>query len=77
MDLLGFNSDADLAGPKRSDMQPTSASDAQVKIRLNREVRDELKVAAAINRRTLMREIEFRVMQSLAKERAQPQGAQQ
>ncbi|AOG21657.1 Arc family DNA-binding protein [Acidovorax sp. RAC01] len=58
-------------------MQPTSASDAQVKIRLNREVRDELKVAAAINRRTLMREIEFRVMQSLAKERAQPQGAQQ
>lgn len=57
-------------------MQPVSASDAQVKIRLNREVRDELKVCAAKNRRTLMREIEFRVMESLAKEQAQqPQGA--
>lgn len=59
-------------------MNPVSASDAQVKIRLNREVRDELKVRAAQNRRTLMREIEFRVMESLAKEHAQqPQGAQQ
>lgn len=59
-------------------MQPVSASDAQVKIRLNREVRDELKVRAAQNRRTLMREIEFRVMESLAKESAQQtQGAQQ
>lgn len=59
-------------------MQPVSASDAQVKIRLNREVRDELKVRAAQNRRTLMREIEFRVIESLVKERGQqPQGAQQ
>lgn len=59
-------------------MNQVSASDAQVKIRLDREVRDELKVRAAQNRRTLMREIEFRVMESLAKERAQqPQGAQQ
>lgn len=58
-------------------MQPVSASDAQVKIRLSREVRDELKVSAAMNRRTLMREIEYRVIESLAKERAQhPQGAQ-
>lgn len=58
-------------------MQPVSASDAQVKIRLNREVRDELKVCAAKNRRTLMREIEFRVIESLAQERTQkPQGAQ-
>lgn len=60
-------------------MEPINAQDAQVKIRLAREVRDELKVAAAINRRTLMREIEFRVIASLAVERAaqkQPQGAQ-
>lgn len=56
-------------------MQPIATSDAQVKIRLNREVRDELKVCAAQNRRTLMREIEFRVIESLAKERSQqPQG---
>lgn len=57
-------------------MQPIQKDDAQVKIRLAREVRDALKVSAAINRRTLMREIEFRVIQSLAKERAQPQGAE-
>ena len=59
-------------------MDHVSASDAQVKVRLNREVRDELKAKAAQNRRTLMREIEYRVIESLAKERAQqPQGAQQ
>ena len=57
-------------------MQPIQKDDAQVKIRLAREVRDALKVSAAINRRTLMREIEFRVIQSLEKERAQPQGAE-
>lgn len=58
-------------------MEPVSATDAQVKVRLNRDVRDELKVRAAQNRRTLMREIEFRVMESLAKERSpQTQGAQ-
>ena len=59
-------------------MNQISATDAQVKVRLNRDVRDELKVRAAQNRRTLMREIEFRVMESLAKERSpQPNGVQQ
>lgn len=63
-------------------MTPASKSDAQVKIRLNHEVRDELKARAAQNRRSLMREIEYRVIESLASERIQPapqqpQGAQQ
>lgn len=63
-------------------MIPASKSDAQVKIRLNHEVRDVLKALAAQNRRSLMREIEFRVIESLASERIQPapqqpQGAQQ
>lgn len=52
-------------------MDPIKASGAQVKVRLNRDVRDALKVCAAHNRRTLMREIEFRVMQSLDKEALQ------
>ncbi|WP_082524745.1 Arc family DNA-binding protein [Pseudorhodoferax sp. Leaf274] len=43
-------------------------SDAQVKIRLPASIRDRLKASAALNRRSLMREIEFRVIQSMSRD---------
>lgn len=41
------------------------ADDAQVKIRLDQETKHKIKVLAAINRRTVSREIEHRVIESV------------
>lgn len=43
---------------------------AQVKLRLSQEVRDALKSRAVENRRTLIREIEYRLIESLKRKDA-------
>lgn len=55
-------------------MNTLSAADAQIKIRLPAAVRDRVKASAALNRRTLMREIEFRVIESLDRDDVQRAG---
>jgi hypothetical protein len=53
-------------------MESTPEPEAQLKIRLPPHVRDRIKASAALNRRTLMREIEFRVIESLGRDSAAP-----
>lgn len=50
-------------------MEQPKPSDTQVKVRLDKSVRDEIKVLAAQNRRTMAREIEFRVIESIKREK--------
>lgn len=57
-------------------MEDPAPADAQVKIRLTPGIRDALKVRAIQNRRTLMREIEYRVIESLKRDEPQLGGAQ-
>lgn len=63
-----------LGSIKEKSMNTLSAADAQIKIRLPAAVRDRVKASAALNRRTLMREIEFRVIESLDRDDVQRAG---
>lgn len=62
------------SGPRKDQMATLTTAEAQIKIRLPADVRDRVKASAALNRRTLMREIEFRVIESLDREAAQSSG---